>query len=442
MGGFFGRERCCCGFFGKEHSLEGAPVVVIIGAGYAGTKLASSLDEKCNVVLIDRKDYFLHNVGTPRGMVDTEFMKKCIIPYTALLKNGHVVKAQVLKLTDKEVHLQGQDAPITGFDYLVIATGTSYGFPYKVPLSEAADVIELYDAVKSKIESSANIVCVGAGSTGLEAATEIACRHPEKNITIVHSRDKLFEGPFKPAYGEKLEEHLKRGFPNVTLIKNDRLLPVEADGGEEAAGRKYVEPAGGKVVTQKGVEIPCDLLFWCVGGKLNYTSYQEHFADAMERGQLKVDEYLQVQGYPKVFAAGDICDAGPAGTVVFAGQHADCIAANILADIKGSAMRPFKPWPHSNVTQLGTTYGAGCIPGPLGSQIILGHGLVQKIKYDCFADKQWRSLGHKTGLQETKRPRKDPDVARLQNILHMSEDEAAQLAQGLNVENDVAAEQT
>jgi len=141
--------------------LEDAPIVVIIGGGYAGTKLAKALDGEFNVVLIDRKDYFLHNVGTPRGMVDTEFMKKLMIPYTALLKNGHVVKGQVEKITDTEVHLQGQESPITGFKYLILATGTSYAFPYKVPQSEAEDVIPQYAEIRQDFKIEEHCLCWG-----------------------------------------------------------------------------------------------------------------------------------------------------------------------------------------------------------------------------------------------------------------------------------------
>lgn len=421
-------------------TLKDAPTVIIIGGGYAGVKLAAALDKQCNVVLIDRKDYFLHNIGTPRGMVDTEFMKKCMIPYTELLKNGHVVKGQVEKITDTEVHLHGQDSPITGFDYLVIATGTSYCFPYKVPMSEKEAVIPLYEEVLSKITTSSNIVCVGAGSTGLEAATEISCKFPDKKVTIVHSRDKLFED-FKKKFGETFEQHLKEGFPNVTLILGDRLVPVSADGGEEAAGRKYVEPAGGKVMTQKGVEIPCDLLFWCVGGRLNCASFKEHFESAMEKnGQLKVDEFLQVEGHPNIFAAGDICNAGPVGTVNYANQHTDVIAKNILAKMAKKALVAYKAGRNLNITQLGTTHGAGCIPGPFNSQIVLGKFMVQKAKYDCFADNYWGQLGHKKAFSEGEA--KEADVGRLQDILHMNEEEVTKLAEGLMVEEDVTAERT
>merc|ERR1719223_1463871 len=176
---------------------------------------------------------------------------------------------------------------------------------------------------------------------------------PETKVTIIHSRPKLFDdGTFKQAFGDKLEDHISRGFPNVTLIKDDRLLPVEADGGEAAAQAKYVEPAGGKVSTQKGVTIQCDLLFWCVGGRHNFSSYEEHFAGAMEKnGQLKADPFLQVVGHPKVFVAGDICTAGPFGTAMVAGDHATCIAANIKLDSKGSKMTAYKPNRPMNATQ-------------------------------------------------------------------------------------------
>jgi len=417
-------------------------VVVIIGGGYAGTKLAKALDEEFNVVLIDRKDYFLHNVGTPRGMVDTEFMKQLLIPYTSLLKNGHVIKGQVEKMTDTEVHLQGQETPITGFKYLVLATGTSYAFPYKVPHSEAADVIPQYAEIADKISKAKNIVCVGAGSTGLEAATEIACRQPETKVTIVHSRAKIFDdGTFKQAFGDKIEEHIARSFPNVTVIKEDRLNPVEADGGEVAAQAKYVEPAGGKVVTQKGIEIPCDLLFWCVGGRYNFASYEEHFAGAMEKnGQLKADQSLQITGHPRVFVAGDICTAGPWNTVLCAGAHAECIAANIKLDNKGSSMKAFVPPRALNATQLGTTMGVGCMPGPMGTQIVLGHFMVQKLKWDCFATNTWKELGHKGvfGVESVD----GPGAAHLQNVLHMNEDDAQKLTAGLEVQADGSVDHT
>merc|ERR1712232_84165 len=336
-----------------------------------------------------------------------------------------------------------------GFDYLVLATGTSYAFPYKVPEADSAKVMPLFVEIADKIKKAKNIVCVGGGSTGLEAATEIADVYKDKKVTVIHSRTGVFDdGTFKPAFGEKLLEHIKRGFPNVNVILGDRLQPVEADGGEEAAQQKFVEPKGGKVITEKGVHIECDLLFWCVGGRQNSASYAEHFADIVDkRGILQVDEFLQAKGHPKVFVGGDICGAGPFGTVLCASQHADCIAANIQLLMKGSGMKPYRPGPPLNATQLGKTLGAGCVPGPLGSQIVVGHHIVQKLKWDCFASKQWTDIGHKAPLSDSSSGGYSisPDgggAEHLANILNMTSEEAATLHEGLAIEDACNADHT
>lgn len=219
------------------------------------------------------------------------------------------------------------------------------------------------------------------------------------------------------------------------------MLPVEADGGEAAAQAKYVEPAGGKVTTQKGLEIECDLLFWCVGGRHNFGSYEEHFGGAMERnGQLRVDSFLQIEGHPKVFCVGDICKAGPAGTVQYANAHADCVAANIKLDHAGSAMKAYKVQKPMTMTQLGTTMGAGCVPGPMGSQIVVGHHMVQMLKADCFASATWGHLGFKGVFDEA--PSEGPDAAHLQNVLRMSDEDATKLAEGLKVTEDGSVDHT
>ena len=117
-------------------------------------------------------------------MVDPEFAKRCTIPYTNLLKNGHVVKGEVTKCTESEVFLFGKEEPLTHFDYLVIATGTSYAFPFKVPEPEYSKVHALYEQAAADIKEKQNIVCVGGGSTGLESAAEAPhCNELYPNLT-------------------------------------------------------------------------------------------------------------------------------------------------------------------------------------------------------------------------------------------------------------------
>jgi NADH dehydrogenase FAD-containing subunit len=427
---------------GGKHpkALKDAPTVVIVGGGYAGVKLAKALDATMNVVLIDRKDYFLHNSGTPRGMVDAEFAKKLVIPYNQLLKNGQVLKGQVVKISAKEVQVHGLDEPIKDFDYLVIATGTSYAFPYKVPESEAAKVNALYERAADKIKEAKSVVVVGAGSTGLEAASEIAETYPEKQVTIVHSGEKVMPGPWSPKFVDHLQEQIQR-YKNLKLVLNDRLLPVEADGGDEVAQQKYVEPVGGKVTTKNGAEIPCDLLFWCVGGRINKASYEEHFKEQMdEKGVLNVDEFLRVKGYSNVFAIGDICSAGPMPTIVCATAHSELCAKNIPLLHAGKSMKPFKAGPPLNITTLGKTMGS--VQLPIGG-MVRGSKTAQLIKGDMFVGNMWKEMGF--DKKASKEPQTstvaDVDVTKLEGILTMSDEEREKLAEGLkpaegeNVEN-------
>ena len=76
-------------------------------------------------------------------------------------------------------------------------------------------------------------------------------------------------GEFNPRFVDHLTEQIQR-YPNLTLIMEDRIGNVDGPTDNE----KYQAISDGKVVTQKGVEVPCDLLFWCTGGRVNYNSYQ------------------------------------------------------------------------------------------------------------------------------------------------------------------------
>jgi NADH dehydrogenase FAD-containing subunit len=78
------------GVTGSQENSEKKPVVLIVGGGYGGIECAKLLDKTGQffVVLIDRKSYFLHNVGALRASVQRDFARKIVIPYDRLLKNG------------------------------------------------------------------------------------------------------------------------------------------------------------------------------------------------------------------------------------------------------------------------------------------------------------------------------------------------------------------
>lgn len=72
--------------------------VVVIGGGYAGVATAELLDPMFNVVMIERKEIFVHNIAglrqTARG---DEWLNKMLIPYDKLMQHGgRVIEGEVV----------------------------------------------------------------------------------------------------------------------------------------------------------------------------------------------------------------------------------------------------------------------------------------------------------------------------------------------------------
>ena len=75
------------------HGSPARPVVVVLGGGYAGVQVARPLDDLADVVLVEPKDDFVHNVAALRALVDPSWLERIYLPYTGLLGTGRVPRA-------------------------------------------------------------------------------------------------------------------------------------------------------------------------------------------------------------------------------------------------------------------------------------------------------------------------------------------------------------
>jgi NADH dehydrogenase FAD-containing subunit len=292
--------------------LADKPTVVIVGAGYGGVEAAKKLDNHLNVVLIDRKDYFIHNNAAMRACVQPGFQDQILMPYSNLLKNGYVIHAEVSEINATGITIHGREEPLL-FDYLIIATGTSYAFPCKVALPNNADATALYTEFQDAVRRSQRILVVGGGPVGCEMVGEIREVYSEKQITLLHSRDVLVPGPFLPAFHERLLGNM--GELNIEVILGDRvLIPKEGTDAKEEEGEAKV---GESAIDTEGLEEPkplldyvegertwstrsgrcltADLTVFCIGSSLNTGSFKETLAASIDtNGRLKVNEWMQV----------------------------------------------------------------------------------------------------------------------------------------------------
>src|ERR1700730_1654432 len=79
------------------HGFPARPVVVVLGGGYAGIQVARPLDDLADVVLVEPKDDFVHNVAALRALVDPGWLERIYLPYTGLLGRGRVIRDRAVK---------------------------------------------------------------------------------------------------------------------------------------------------------------------------------------------------------------------------------------------------------------------------------------------------------------------------------------------------------
>jgi len=412
----------------------GTPVVVIVGGGAAGRDCANALDDFCNVVLIDRTPFFFFNVGALRACVEPDFFEKIIIPYDRLLTNGNFMQGEVVKITDKEIFLDGVDASIA-YDYLIVATGSAYAFPFKVQRSNRKTLEETYASLQNEIKEASQILIIGGGPVGIELAGEILDIHPGKDITLLHSKKMLLN--------EKLPEKLR-----VTLASELTAVGCKLVLGERAKmedimdvlnGSKYYLKGKRTVETDSGKRFHTDLVFFATGAGINSASYANSMENSVsKRKELIVNDRGQVlkEGeifYENIFAVGDCSNWGEK-LQYYASKQALVVAKNIRSHIRKEPMtstwtNPVPSWA-SMIVPVGRHRGAGCLSG-----FVVGRRVTRKLKgKELFVSDQWKALGYNTVGGKGDPIKGDP--VRIAELLKVTTEQGRRLAEGLEVKDD------
>src|SRR5262245_26929949 len=100
------------------------PTVVVIGGGYGGITVAKALDEHADVVLIEPKEAFQHNVAALRALVAPDWVARTFFSYDHLLQRGRVVRDRAVEVDEGRVVLAS--GAVVPADYIVLATGSTY----------------------------------------------------------------------------------------------------------------------------------------------------------------------------------------------------------------------------------------------------------------------------------------------------------------------------
>jgi NADH dehydrogenase FAD-containing subunit len=350
----------------SESDQAGRPTVVVVGGGYGGIAVARALDGTSNVVLVEPKDAFMHNIAALRALVDPSWLPRIFFPYDRMLKHGRVVRDRAVAVDPHRV-LTASGEEIAA-DFIVLATGSRYPFPAKTDLLDTARTQEQVRRVHDALSQADRVLLLGAGPVGIELAGEIRSVWPEKSIVLLDVADEVLGGPFKSELKTELRRQLDE-FRVDVLLGSPLLQAPPTEPGELGTFT---------VTTQAGAEVTADIWFRCYGVVPNSDYLGEALASARRPdGFVEVGPTLQVAGQTTVFALGDLstADAKMAG---FASREAAIVADNINALAQGrSDLADYRSMGAGIIVPIGPTGGAGQFPG---QDELLGRETVAQLK--------------------------------------------------------------
>lgn len=178
-----------------------------------------------------------------------------------------------------------------------------------MPMYTRSQSLAIRDRIFSELERSSredvlghdklHVCIVGGGPTGVEIAgaladfrmQELDILYPEMDpgtlqVTVLQRGDELIK-EFSPKYREYAAEELR-----------DRGVTLRLGHGVKSVGYDHV-------VLDNGSILESDITIWAAGVAIP-ESVKEWGLPQDKRGRIAVDDYLQVKGFPGVYAAGDI----------------------------------------------------------------------------------------------------------------------------------------
>ncbi|MGP4101489.1 NAD(P)/FAD-dependent oxidoreductase [Nonomuraea sp. KM90] len=366
--------------------------VVTIGGGYGGASAAKALDQDADVVLVEPKDAFVQNAVSLRALVRPEWADNLFIPYDRLLQRGRVLRERAVSVDAGGVVLGSGER--LDADYLVLATGSGYPFPFKFDTDRSGQARERLLTLHAGLAAATRVLITGAGPVGLELAGEIKAVWPDKHVTIVDPAPELL-----PRFAPQLREDLRRQLD---------ALGVDLRLGTTLGAQPPTEPGRAEPFTipltgpSTGEEISADIWFRAHGVTVHTAYLGADLATARTpEGFVRVGDRLNVHGFDHVYAIGDITDLPEAKMAGNAMSHAEVVAANILAQVRNE--QPTSVYRPSEVPfvllPLGPEGGVGQLPSPDGPIVLSGQTVSEYKGADLFTGRFAELFG-----TDTRRP--------------------------------------
>jgi len=244
-------------FFKEEFKQKLRKKIVIVGGGYAGTFAAKQLQNDFDVTIVDSKDYYEFTPSRLRTLVEPQHCFKVKLSYESILPNTRIITDKVQYITADSVVTEEN---FYLYDYLVIATGSRYkesSFPPIKSISEPlldrnnkAKIISArapnFDNFYDYLIQSQKVLIIGGGTVGVELASEIAEHFVDKEVTLIHSQQKLMNRSPDKATSYTIDSFRRN---NINIVLAERII----------------ENTGIYFKTDHGTIFEAELAFVCTG---------------------------------------------------------------------------------------------------------------------------------------------------------------------------------
>jgi NADH dehydrogenase len=338
--------------------------VVVIGGGFAGIELVRRIENKFQVVLIDKNNFhtfqpLLYQVATAGIEADS-----IVFPLRKIFKgysDFYFRMAEVTRLHPGENRISTTIGDLT-YDYLVLATGTDTSFfgneklrALTLQMKSVREALDMRSYILQNFEKALTtppgperealidyVIC-GAGPTGVELAGALA-----------ELKKHVLPNDYPELDFDCMQIHLIDGSPRVlssfSEISSRRALEYLKEMGVDVwVNTRVTDYDGFTITTNAGRTLHSKTVIWAAGVKgVPVDGLNSEVINPV--GRILVDRSCKAKGYDNIFVAGDASliegdpeyPKGHPQVAQVAIQQGRLIGKNLVRLLKSKSSRTFR----------------------------------------------------------------------------------------------------
>jgi NADH dehydrogenase len=303
---------------GMHSTRQARGGTLVLGGGFAGSYVAKLLG-RAGATIVSRENFMLYTPLLPEAASGSIEPRHCVVPLRQMCRHAELLLGEVQALDEsaRVVRIGGEFGEIEiGYHRLVVALGAvprTFPVPglaeHGMGFKDLADAIALRNHVLRRLEvavaapdaatASAELgfVFVGAGYAGVEALAELN--------DLVHGALRLY-----PALRDVRQRWVLVDSAPAILPEIPRRLgtyaatELERRGIEISTGTTLTSYDGSVATLADGTTVPARTLVWTAGVRA-VPLLAALGLPVDDRGRVRVDETLRVEGRADVWSLGD-----------------------------------------------------------------------------------------------------------------------------------------